>query len=708
MNHTTAVVVLLQIAMLHWCGSAAHGDEPTDSLIDQLQSSDWDVEKRAARQLVALGAEAVAPLLAEGRSRYASRRGRAILVLGRIGPESRQATDILIDALDDRKSYSGPGLGPTVRDAAIPALAAIGRDASASVLAALGDKRLFVRASACDVIGRSGPYNDEALKLLTERLQDEEDWVRRESIYSLAEFGTRGIPALIRALDDSRRDVRSATINALKHMETAATPAIPTLIRLTKEDPDRFCRSDACRCIAKVGPKSPVVASALTRALRDAEPQVRGHAALALAEISPHTEAVASALAARLGDTSGFNSGDIRVYRVCQAAALAIEQSGPAARKAVPALVEALRRKDSEVTQTMLIRVAEALGALGPLAADAAPQLLTEIKDEKHADVRNMFAMSLLRISPEQPDALQSLIVSIEIDDPYSAWLSVQAIGRFGSRQRTTATTALAKTMRDSDSHRIRMAAAVAILRLDPQNNAALKVFRVECDPRKYKWNERDPWSEYEQWSDLCKVLKTHPAARKNVVPPLVAALEAAISGPDDFVIVAGLEAVASIGPDAHPAVPEVLRFWGRTFDTETRLAIRRIGAAGVPHLRKALTAGDAPLRETAAEALAEIGPAASAAVPQLIDRLADPDMEVRRAIIQALVQIAPNDRAVIDAFVKALNDKRAAVRADAANALGQVGADDENVRMALRKAFLDEYLAVSHAAKSAYERIGE
>ena len=98
MNHTTAVVVLLQIAMLHWCGSAAHGDEPTDSLIDQLQSSDWDVEKRAARQLVALGAEAVAPLLAEGRSRYASRRGRAILVLGRIGPESRQATDI------DRKS----------------------------------------------------------------------------------------------------------------------------------------------------------------------------------------------------------------------------------------------------------------------------------------------------------------------------------------------------------------------------------------------------------------------------------------------------------------------------------------------------------------------------------------------------------------------------------------------------------------------------
>ncbi len=74
----------------------------------------------------------------------------------------------------------------------------------------------------------------------------------------------------------------------------------------------------------------------------------------------------------------------------------------------MPALITALRDEHADVR----LDGAEALGRIGPAAAEAMPALITALRDE-HADVRRGVAEALKRIGP--PAALQDLNLALRL-----------------------------------------------------------------------------------------------------------------------------------------------------------------------------------------------------------------------------------------------------------------------------------------------------
>jgi HEAT repeat protein len=101
---------------------------------------------------------------------------------------------------------------------------------------------------------------------------------------------------------------------------------------------------------------------------------------------------------------------------------------------------------------------------------------------------------------------------------------------------------------------------------------------------------------------------------------------------------------LARLGPEAKPAVPELLHALQDPASGVREAAgdaLKRIGPEAVPALVVALTANKAEERESAAWALGSIGPAAQDAVPSLRGLSAnDPSPEVARAAEQALKKI--------------------------------------------------------------------
>ena len=89
-------------------------------------------------------------------------------------------------------------------------------------------------------------------------------------------------------------------------------------------------------------------------------------------------------------------------------------------------------------------------------------------------------------------------------------------------------------------------------------------------------------------------------------------------------------------------------------------------------------------IRETAADALWRIGPAA---VPALIERLQDPDAYVRFLAARSLAHLGPDAEAAVPELMVALDDPEELVRRQAARALGQIGpAAAEAIPMLINK----------------------
>ncbi len=96
-----------------------------------------------------------------------------------------------------------------------------------------------------------------------------------------------------------------------------------------------------------------------------------------------------------------------------------------------------------------------------------------------------------------------------------------------------------------------------------------------------------------------------------------------------------------------------------------------KLSAAAVPPLRRALSDEKAIVREEAAQALAEIGPAAKDAIAELIVLMGDGDAEIRRAAILALEAIRLPEARVIESLKRTFEyDASDSVREVARHAL--------------------------------------
>ncbi len=136
------------------------------------------------------------------------------------------------------------------------------------------------------------------------------------------------------------------------------------------------------------------------------------------------------------------------------------------------------------------------------------------------------------------------------------------------------------------------------------------------------------------------------------------------------FIQDSAARALAIIGPDARAAVPalaQALRGTDRELRWDAGIALGRIGEAAMPELINALAAKDPNVRHAAANAFYYAGPAAKPAVPALVQRLTDDSEPVRTASAQSLSQIGA---AAVPALLHAIEHETGLARQAAARAL--------------------------------------
>ena len=242
-------------------------------------------------------------------------------------------------------------------------------------------------------------------------------------VYRLAEDAAQGrlapaqrnlVPELAERLSDPDPSMRIAAALALQKIDPTDERGLPVLLDQMRGD----AAGEAASALGKIGPKAALAVPALTEALTHQHAEIRIEAALALERIDPRCGKGLPALIAELegaqqrwlkaawesGLWSPFREEAAKEHRVFQQAAAALEQLGPAAKPAVPALVKALEH------EWLIHSAVRPLTAMGPDAKDAVPALIAVLGNlDATADDYESAALALAAIGPEDKPALPAI-----------------------------------------------------------------------------------------------------------------------------------------------------------------------------------------------------------------------------------------------------------------------------------------------------------
>lgn len=209
----------------------------------------------------------------------------AIYVLGRVGPEAREAIPVLIKLALQCELY-------TLWMYAAHALALIDpRYARVARVLCQTLRDAKAREAAARALIAAGP--EAAVPSLVRALTDPGDEVRWAASAALARIGEAAVPALIAALADPSPEIRGIAAFALGAIGPAAAPAVPTLRRALKRELcadlweyQKFLRDrdidQVVETLAAIGiPAVPV----LLEALQHEDHLVRMYAARALGQV---------------------------------------------------------------------------------------------------------------------------------------------------------------------------------------------------------------------------------------------------------------------------------------------------------------------------------------------------------------------------------------------------------------------------------------
>ncbi|MFO0952517.1 MAG: HEAT repeat domain-containing protein [Isosphaeraceae bacterium] len=208
--------------------------------------------------------------------------------------------------------------------------------------------------------------------------------------------------------------------------------------------------------------------------------------------------------------------------------------------------------------------------------------------------------------------------------------------------------------------------------------------------------------------------LRVASAPKEARVAALPALSDLLRSEKDGQVRLSVLEAVASLGPDAAPAIPALVHTLRTDYggqrseethqDYRSALALAAVGKPAVGPLRELLAEKKENVRAEVAMALGRIGPDASPAVPDLVALLEDRSARVRNEAATALGRIGP---AAVNPLSASSRHASASVRAAVLTALGGLTAPDEAIDTALIQGARDTEPTVRVAALRALGRRG-
>jgi HEAT repeat protein len=313
-------------------------------------------------------------------------RGQAAAALGRLAhrPRGQVVVPHLLTALQR------PDNDKEVLLFLIQALARFGGEAKAAVPALLETlekhppikdaKEASLGYYAVQALGNIGPAAAEAVPTLLKCLQMDDAYYRREAMYALGGIGIAHpdvLPALRSRLTqkDSAWD-REAAARALTRIGLEARAAVPDLLAV----------------LAIIDVKSP---GNETSSILEA-----------LARIDPTAKGVVPAMTAILQ-----NKEAKRELR--QLVVFTLAEMGPAAKEAVPALIEELRAS-RKPTAVSFLAVKKALQAVG---AEAVPALVNLVSAEKDNRIRRYAIEVLGQIGPPAKAAIPALRQCLDSPD---------------------------------------------------------------------------------------------------------------------------------------------------------------------------------------------------------------------------------------------------------------------------------------------------
>lgn len=536
-------------------------------------------------------------------------RGEALEALLRLGPRAAAAAPALRAILDDPAHPEHLRVAPVLLRIApetpglLPVLLAYRR-------AGYWECRRLESVVPEDLL--------EAWPDLSERLvaflaADDPD-LRRNAALFAAELPERP-PSLLFALREALdRDVAEAAIGLARSgaADAAVLDALVELLRSREDD----VRTAAGGALHGLGLAAAPAASGLVRVLRD----------------GPNGEFEAAALLGTIGDDATAASALLEVveqgpgHRVRAVAALSLAARPETAREVVPVLMEILPRPmrgrtgacgkilcDMEATDW----AAEALGAYGPLAADAIPVLMETARRELFNG--EVCAEALVRVGPA---GIRALGDALHDDRDRVRFHAADALADAGEAAFPVAAD-LAVAAGDEDQ----LVAEAA--------SVALRLCRPVTAERAAAWAE-----------ELAADSMPRAVARRLVAAPAVAAptgvpfLEAAARSEDAGTRVPAELALRRLGCPAPRLAADLARR-ALARDDEAAHALGELGpdaAAAVPLLLAGFSGADD--RATVCRAFGAIGPAAADAIPRLEEALGDPHYDVRREARAALRRI--------------------------------------------------------------------
>jgi HEAT repeat protein len=534
----------------------------------------------------------VTPLL---KDRTAALRRAAALALGHIGKPARPAVPALRELMLDAE----PGNARAAMSAA-DALLAIGldrkEDAGLIIEIIRGGQNARLRGPALRALGRLGPDAVDSVPALLKVFHERQEEIDSADVTeAFGRIGKGALPALTRALHD--KETRSRHLAAAwTHLgKEAVDVLIPALL-----DEDEEVRKLAADSMGSMGPNAKAAGSALAGALKDLDFQVRAAAARALPHVGADPAKAVPALAAALLDPKPA---------VREAAANALFSYGADAAPAEEALLATLRSASAnsgELTETAF----ETLRRLGPTPARVAA--MTAIVKDGRGDSRRLAVVLLGYCGADAKEAVP-VLRELRHDERIGDTVTVAL---WNIDQDAQAAGVLLDGLQSTDPKR-RVAAAVAA-----GHKGAVAAMMVPAMTDLLR--DRNASVRIV----AARRLGEMGEAARSAIPELITLFR---RDRDEAVTLAVAEALGQLGTDSHDALPLVKDLIkGARLEVRARL---HLACWRIAQDREALTALAALLDDrdgcmAAADALAEIGPAAKSVVPALRKQQTNPERD--------------------------------------------------------------------------------
>jgi hypothetical protein len=209
-----------------------------------------------------------------------------------------------------------------------------------------------------------------------------------------SQYDGRSTSFWIDALQDQDKGKRRQAIANLGAIGSEAKDAIPGLSQILMQDDDQEIRAVAALALYKIGGQETV--PALIVGMDDDFEWVRMNCALALTRAGASAEGAVPVLTAAVKKPENRSINPAFHLSIRQQSIQALGKIGPAAKDAIPPLIEALNDKDNQTRS----RAVTALGSIGADAMIAVPMLIVLLK-EKDEMIQELAATALVKISPK-------------------------------------------------------------------------------------------------------------------------------------------------------------------------------------------------------------------------------------------------------------------------------------------------------------------